>query len=169
MTTKAELTVVEAQLWLAGLEKPCPNCHDYGAMSSQELVGIPGADPMYGCDMCNSTGKVPLLLDLRKPCLNYSTVERFGHGSGWTLEARQDYQDFCRSGKDPCQGRGWVPSTDERVLRVAMFKAGWDIFIEWMQGKAPQVSLRRETIIATDSNAWLAAAKAMKKWESMKE
>ena len=144
------MSPAEAQLWLAGLEKPCPNCHGYGAMSSQELVGIPGADPMYGCDMCNSIGKVPVLPDLRVPCINY----------------RGPVDTWCRDNPDcsgGCQGHGWTPSTDERVLYQDMYKAGWNIFIEWMQGKAPQVLLRRETIIATDSNNWLAAAKAMKK------
>ncbi len=30
----------------------CPACYGYGPMSSMELVGIPGADPMYGCLRC---------------------------------------------------------------------------------------------------------------------
>lgn len=45
----------------------CPACYGNGPASSMELVGIPGADPMYGCDVCaerpgelmTATGTVP--------------------------------------------------------------------------------------------------------------
>ncbi len=64
------------------VKSKCPECFGHGWESSMELVGVPGADPMYGCDNCKD-GTVPfytvnevagaLYEALTKPC-NYATV-----------------------------------------------------------------------------------------------
>ena len=52
------MTPIEAQLWLANLEKDCQYCwNEYGGHRSD-------------CTKCNGTGKAPVL-DLREPCSNY--------------------------------------------------------------------------------------------------
>ena len=88
-------------------ENQCPRCYGYGAMSSQELVGIPGADPMYGCDYCQGTGEgwVYALPDAVRECCDDDLTARVCAGSGCFR----------------CQGRGWLPATDGWVwLRAAM-------------------------------------------------
>mgnify|MGYP001565313323 FL=1 len=92
-------------------ENQCPRCHGYGAMSSQELVGIHGADPMYGCDYCQSIGEgwVYALPDaVRVPCERRHTLR---------LPGQNRKVSTCN--EIGC--RGWVPATDGWVwLRATM-------------------------------------------------
>ena len=107
-TTRLEdLTNPQLLRSIVEAEQDCPTCHGYGGMSSLELVGIPGADPMYGCETCDSTGKVPILDPklMRLPC---------------------PYPCHCQRGPlhtAPCLTRGWVPNPDPGAMKKALHLA----------------------------------------------
>ena len=80
MTTKADLTPAEAQLWLARLDRDCALCGGRGKV----LFG----DGWGGCSNCHGSGKAPVLPDLRKPC-------------GTRLESHWS-SDECAAGNSQC-------------------------------------------------------------------
>jgi hypothetical protein len=54
--------------YLSGAMTTCPTCHGDGWSSSMELVGVPGADPMYGgCPDCQA-GEVVMFPKLWAEC-----------------------------------------------------------------------------------------------------
>ena len=168
MTTKP-MTQAEALSWLAHLEKDCPYCYGYGGMSSMELVGVPGADPMYYCDVCQSIGKVPVLPDLRGlcPCLVY--IQSLGQSSEPCIPCDNHihrckhhssmHQDDCLE----CHGSNWVPNQGESALYQAMNRAGWGYgILQQPDNGHRHVSFWKALVYETDANDWLAAVKALK-------
>ena len=130
--TTETMTPDEALLWLAGLET------------------------------CNSTGKVPVL-DLREPCKMHTFQQN--------ISTRQTVGP-CRT----CQGRNWVPKQGEAALHHAMHKDGWQMNVIWKPAYPPHLPRAYRRVVfarpnhtasayyveGDDSNAWLAAVKAMK-------
>ena len=127
MSNTETMTSAEALLWLAGLEKDCPNCNPFPD------VTIP---PIPHCKKCYGTGKVPVL-DLREPC----PCPPYCKASMWDYPDDQDWRrcSACDNTKGHgvwclnCQGRNWVPLQGQDALYAAMEKDGWDYIIRSVQ------------------------------------
>ena len=77
--------------------QPCPTCKGSGWMSSLDLVGIPGADPMYGgCEDCKD-----------------GTVEQAQAGP-----VREALSDPCKGNSSFHGNHGCLPSKDFTTGRV---------------------------------------------------
>ena len=150
------ITPGQAQLWLAGLEKPCSDCQLPVSFHAK-----PELDPW--CQPCGGTGKVPVL-DLRKPC------PLLDKNPGEYSISRQTVHEL-RGINCKCQGRGWVPKQGEAALHHAMHKDRWGYTI-WqppndsrITANVPRgrgVAFWKGSVYEYDANDFLAAAKAMK-------
>jgi len=132
MTTKPQPSLDVLLLACAGATVPCPVCHGDGAASSMELVGIPGRDPMYGCDTCTSqpgepalaTGRTFLFPDsVRLPC---PCIEAL-----YCSPCYESYRGVAThvTACSRCQGRSWVPATGPYAWRQALREKDWSIKI----------------------------------------
>ena len=113
------LTNAVLLLQIVAAERECSNCKGVGGLSSLDLVGIPGADGMYQCAICNNTGKVPILDPklMRLPC------DTEGLCKGGVLQA--DDLPWGRLGDTHrrCRGRGWAPNLDAWTMKRALHQA----------------------------------------------
>ena len=113
------LTNAVLLLQIVAAERECSNCKGVGGLSSLDLVGIPGADVMYQCAICNNTGKVPILDPklMRLPC------DTEGLCKGGVLQA--DDLPWGRLGDTHrwCRGRGWAPNLDAWTMKMALTRA----------------------------------------------
>lgn len=101
-TPTVPMTLAEAQLWLAGLEKPCP------------CASIPQHDE--NCVNCHGSGKVPVLPGLRGACTYVQDAHSF---------LRDQHTADCPR----CKGQNWLPEGGRDLLHQGMNKAGWDVEI----------------------------------------
>lgn len=106
-------TVVEILGTLAGLK--CVSCYGAGAQSSLELVGIPGADPMYFCETCQSSGLRFPQLSVECLCLlgeyNSNSIRDHIEDPCGACLAQESHSDYCLT----CHGGKRVPLNLESV------------------------------------------------------
>ena len=141
-----QFTHAEALLWLAALEKDCPNTR-----YSHRTDGVGG---LFPCPTCGGTGKVAVLSYLREPCPN--NINRGTDRANHIL---------CPA----CQGHTWVPKLGRQAIQDSMVDAGWicttvqiktkrEVMFLKMLGNPPN----ERYACGEDADDWLAAIKAIK-------
>ena len=89
-----ELITYQLMWYVALLERECRSCNGTGLHNWEDEPDGGLADPLP-CDLCQSTGRVPLLDGVRKPC-SYEDVS---------------YPDYKLHGNNcRCYGLGWTPT-----------------------------------------------------------
>jgi len=166
MQSAETMTPAEGLLWLASLEKKCPLTEGAVSFPFCESHCLCEHHKPWRCKLCGGTGKVPVLPELRKPCPNFNAVENYVQGRGWTFISCTAREDYCRSGQDACQGRGWLPKQGRDALFMAMEKDGWSYCVDQHGGNRWVYFYRRNdsahSIHGQASDDDLAAVKAMK-------
>ena len=107
-----EPTLDDLKWAIVKAETECPACHGYGALSSFDLVGIHGKDPMYGCTTCSpragepelATGRVPRFPELRAECPIYYS-DNIIDSTGLPVP----YNSKHHAPMCVCHGLGYVP------------------------------------------------------------
>ena len=147
MPTEKLVTAEQALLWLAGLERECPQCCGSGRFMSAAESSVHDF-----CDQCKGDGKVPVL-DLREPCPDCFSSKKMAdkYRPGWDCLA--------------CAGCEWVPKRGEEALRQAMHNDRWRMEAVWEIEQPYKVTfskcMNRSNNFGVDSNPPVAAYKAM--------
>ena len=108
----------DVKLALALLEQACPN---------RPLPDYDPVAPATPCDLCNGTGKVPLLDPalVRTMCPWANAHDEHDQGKRYSADDRY----WCTQGKHrPCPG--WSVSDNEMDWVRALNKAGWRVTFE---------------------------------------
>lgn len=129
-----------ALLWLAGLEKECPDLTTDAGRPRHE-------NPGWTCIVCHNTGMVPVL-DLREPCRHHTV--------------QGDFLKVCAKVKCP----GWQTKQGHDALHQAMTKAAYSQMHVIVVGEPERhyywPGERIWKSLDCDSNDYIAAMKAMR-------